>query len=177
MARDFWSQLLDCPSLPPLSEVHVSHLRSPRIHLAHGEIVETNGNRSRRLPETDASRDEVEAPPSIAVPADAALRPRHRRLRHGNPSGDPSTAQRCGAKTRRGTPCECPSVRNRRRCRLHGGLSTGPRTPEGRERHRKAVTKHGHYSKAGVRARAQRLGVLRHQTVRWLLAVKSRFNR
>ena len=34
-------------------------------------------------------------------------------------------AQRCGASTRRGTPCMCPAIRGRARCRLHGGLSTG----------------------------------------------------
>jgi len=33
------------------------------------------------------------------------------------------------------------------RCRLHGGLSTGPKTAEGIERIRRAVTKHGRYSK------------------------------
>jgi hypothetical protein len=32
------------------------------------------------------------------------------------------------------------------RCRLHGGLSTGPRTPEGLERMRRANTRHGKYS-------------------------------
>jgi hypothetical protein len=69
-------------------------------------------------------------------------------LKNGNPAGDPSTAPRCGAKTRRGTPCRGPKVRNRTRCRLHGGLSTGPKTPEGIERIRRAVTKHGRYSAA-----------------------------
>ncbi|MGA8696874.1 MAG: HGGxSTG domain-containing protein [Xanthobacteraceae bacterium] len=34
-------------------------------------------------------------------------------------------APRCGAKTRAGTPCQRPAIRGRRRCRLHGGLSTG----------------------------------------------------
>jgi hypothetical protein len=29
------------------------------------------------------------------------------------------------------------------RCRMHGGMSTGPRTPEGLERARKARWKHG----------------------------------
>jgi hypothetical protein len=29
------------------------------------------------------------------------------------------------------------------RCRMHGGLSTGPRTPEGRERCRMANWRHG----------------------------------
>ena len=34
------------------------------------------------------------------------------------------------------------------RCRMHGGASTGPRTPEGLERARRANWKHGLYSKA-----------------------------
>ncbi len=42
-------------------------------------------------------------------------------------------ATRCGAKTRRGTPCQRKALQNRR-CRNHGGMSTGPRTPEGRRR-------------------------------------------
>ena len=34
-------------------------------------------------------------------------------------------AARCGAKTRVGTPCQCPAMRGCKRCRLHGG--TAPR--------------------------------------------------
>lgn len=34
-------------------------------------------------------------------------------------------ARRCGANTRAGTPCQCPAMRNRKRCRLHGGHSLG----------------------------------------------------
>jgi hypothetical protein len=67
------------------------------------------------------------------------------RLKFGNPSGDFTKAPRCGAKTRRGTSCQCPAMKNGR-CRLHGGLSTGPKTPEGIERIRRAVTKHGRYA-------------------------------
>jgi len=73
-------------------------------------------------------------------------------LKNGNPPGDFSKAPRCGAKTRRGTPCQCPSMRNGR-CRLHGGLSTGPKTKDGIERIRRAVTKLGRYSQA---AKAER---------------------
>jgi len=40
------------------------------------------------------------------------------------------TAQRCGARTRAGGACQCPAIRSRKRCRLHGGLSTG--APKGR---------------------------------------------
>lgn len=39
----------------------------------------------------------------------------------------------CGAKTRKGTPCQAKALANGR-CRNHGGLSTGPRTPEGKAR-------------------------------------------
>jgi len=41
----------------------------------------------------------------------------------------------CGAKTRRGTPCQRRDLWGlNARCRLHGGLSTGPRTAEGKQR-------------------------------------------
>lgn len=33
----------------------------------------------------------------------------------------------CGAKTRAGTPCKRRDLYNSGRCRLHGGLSTGPK--------------------------------------------------
>ena len=66
-------------------------------------------------------------------------------LKNNNPPGDPSNAPRCGAKTRKGTPCRAPAMPNGR-CRMHGGKSTGPRTPEGLERSRKANWKHGYYS-------------------------------
>ena len=35
---------------------------------------------------------------------------------------------RCCAKTRAGAPCIMRVVPGKRRCRFHGGLSTGPRT-------------------------------------------------
>jgi hypothetical protein len=37
----------------------------------------------------------------------------------------------CGAKTRAGSPCQRPAEHGRRRCKLHGGRSTGPKTQEG----------------------------------------------
>ena len=39
------------------------------------------------------------------------------------------------------------------RCRLHGGLSTGPKTAQGIERIRQAVTKHGRYTQAAKQER------------------------
>ncbi|MGE0385533.1 MAG: HGGxSTG domain-containing protein [Gammaproteobacteria bacterium] len=38
----------------------------------------------------------------------------------------------CGARTRRGTLCQCTNVPGRGRCRFHGGLSTGPKSLDGR---------------------------------------------
>ncbi|WP_318527335.1 HGGxSTG domain-containing protein [Ruegeria aquimaris] len=45
-------------------------------------------------------------------------------------NGDPlPKSQRpvCGAKTRAGGQCQARAVPGKRRCRLHGGLSTGPK--------------------------------------------------
>jgi hypothetical protein len=41
---------------------------------------------------------------------------------------------RCCAKTRAGAPCSMRVVPGKRRCRFHGGLSTGPKTKAGRAR-------------------------------------------
>jgi len=38
----------------------------------------------------------------------------------------------CGAKTRAGTPCKRKDLYNNGRCKLHGGMSTGPRTAAGK---------------------------------------------
>ena len=42
--------------------------------------------------------------------------------------------ERCGAKTRSGTPCRAKPLPGKTRCKFHGGMSTGPRTTEGRAR-------------------------------------------
>jgi hypothetical protein len=41
---------------------------------------------------------------------------------------------RCGARTRAGGSCKAPALQGKERCRMHGGLSTGPKTPEGKAR-------------------------------------------
>ena len=65
---------------------------------------------------------------------------------------------RCGARCRDGTPCQARAVwdyandrpRNGR-CRVHGGLSTGPRTSEGKRRSREGARR-------GARVSAERRG-------------------
>ena len=44
----------------------------------------------------------------------------------------------CGARTRKGTACRNMSEAGRKRCKFHGGKSTGARTHEGIERIREA---------------------------------------
>lgn len=41
---------------------------------------------------------------------------------------------RCEAKTRSGTPCRMKALYSNGRCKLHGGLSTGPKTEAGKAR-------------------------------------------
>ena len=52
---------------------------------------------------------------------------------------------RCDAKTRSGGLCRKYPIAGKRRCRLHGGLSTGPKIAEGRARIAAAQFKHGRY--------------------------------
>ena len=94
----------------------------------------------------------------MTKPEGAPQEPRRGQLKNGNRPGDFLNAPRCGAKTRRGSPCQCPAMANGR-CRLHGGLSTGPKTAEGIARIRRAVTKHGRYS-AAARFERQRYRAL-----------------
>ena len=55
-------------------------------------------------------------------------------------------AKRCGAKTRRGTPCNGMAMPNGR-CRMHGGKSPG--APKGNRN----AWKHGHYSAEAIALR------------------------
>ncbi len=57
-----------------------------------------------------------------------------------------------GARTHADCPCQAPAIHGELRCRLHGGRSTGPRTPEGRTNIRAARTIHGG---CGATARAK----------------------
>lgn len=50
------------------------------------------------------------------------------------PFPDELRGMTCGAKTRAGTPCKCRALYINGRCKLHGGLSTGPKTAEGKKR-------------------------------------------
>jgi hypothetical protein len=67
--------------------------------------------------------------------------------------------QRCGARTRKGTPCQRPARLPVGRCRLHGGRSTGPRTAEGLARLVASKIKHGRFTKERREAAKRRAQV------------------
>jgi hypothetical protein len=103
-----------------------------------------------------SARAELSSAPTISMPKlHAAPGASRGRLKNGNPSGDYLRAPRCGACTRAGCPCRQPAMKNGR-CRLHGGLSTGPRTAAGRRRSQTARLTHGYRSAEliGLRTRA-----------------------
>jgi len=52
---------------------------------------------------------------------------------------------RCGARTRRGTPCRAPAVASKRRCRMHGGAK-GSGAPHGN----KNALKHGGFTREAL---------------------------
>jgi hypothetical protein len=80
--------------------------------------------------------------------------PRLGRLKNGNPPFDLRNVRRCGAKTRRGTPCKGPAMANGR-CRMHGGPNPGP--PRGNRN----AWKHGQRSRAAVEERKARVASMR----------------
>ena len=63
--------------------------------------------------------------------------------------------EKCLALTRRGTACQKTPLKGKKRCRLHGGLSIGPKTLEGKVRIAQAHYRHGRRSKKFVEARAK----------------------
>src|SRR5271166_1563680 len=118
-------------------------------------------------PRTFARSAPVPHPPQAATaapPAHPTADPPPTKKPRGNPTLH--LVPRCGARTRAGCPCRAPAVRGKRRCRMHGGRSTGPRTPKGLEDMRAARTIHG---RAGAGPRAEkryRLTMLRRNRVK-----------
>ena len=51
---------------------------------------------------------------------------------HPRNTGPMMSATRCGAKTRKGAPCQAPAVSGKSRCRMHGGAE-GSGAPKGNQ--------------------------------------------
>jgi hypothetical protein len=70
-------------------------------------------------------------------------------LPHGSISGRPDfrTMAKCRAKAKNtGQRCENVAMKGKRVCYLHGGKSTGAKTPEGKRRSKYARLQHDDYS-------------------------------
>lgn len=63
---------------------------------------------------------------------------------------------RCGAKTRKGTPCEAPAVSGKSRCRMHGG-ARGSGAPKGNQN----AFKHGQFSRENLEWKAHVVKLVR----------------
>jgi hypothetical protein len=75
-------------------------------------------------------------------------------LKNDNPPCDLLQLPRCRAKAKStGKRCANPAMKEKRVCWIHGGRSTGPRTPEGRESSQKANFKHGYYTAEAIAER------------------------
>ena len=71
------------------------------------------------------------------------------------------TCTRCGAKSKRTKQqCRNPAIKGKTKCRHHGGLSTGSRTPAGKARQIAANTKHGRETRAIRKERSAKLAEL-----------------
>ena len=65
----------------------------------------------------------------------------------------------CQAKSKRTKQqCQAPATKGKTKCRFHGGASTGPKTPEGRQRCAETKTIHGNETR---KARLDRAGAMR----------------
>src|SRR5262249_51638977 len=81
------------------------------------------------------------------------------RKRRNNPMHLPMhQAPRCRARTRRGSPCQSPAMKNGR-CRMHGGPSPG--APKGN----KNALKHGRYTAQAIAERREISALLRAMRV------------
>jgi hypothetical protein len=98
-------------------------------------------------------------PPALDTPEfiDSSTRARMGASNSGSlPAGANQARVICGAKRRRdGQPCQGLSVPGKRRCKWHGGASTGPRTEEGRARSIANLRQYADRMKGSSRVSAQ----------------------
>src|SRR5262249_20452549 len=134
---------------------HASAQANGRKPARHGEAHsstserhrrQASGGRRRQGNEQDQGTAGERPPGGWSRMSDEPL-PREREAREGEPIERvrarlealvrANAAPRCGARSKRtGKPCRAAAMPNGR-CKVHGGKSTGPRTPEGLERSRR----------------------------------------
>lgn len=75
---------------------------------------------------------------------------------HARDTGAMRASPRCGARTRKGTPCRAPAVHGKARCRMHGGAK-GSGAPVGNSN----ALKHGNYTREAIAERRQLRALIR----------------
>ena len=79
--------------------------------------------------------------------------------------GGKITCQQCSARSKlTKLQCKAPAIRGKLVCRNHGGLSTGPKTEQGRKRCAEAKTIHGRETRE-IRAEKSRKSAELHRLV------------
>lgn len=76
----------------------------------------------------------------------------------GGPLPAECVGMTCGATTRAGTPCKRRDIYRSGRCKLHGGLSTGPRTTAGKAISAANGRKTGPHENGKIAARPNPMG-------------------
>lgn len=72
------------------------------------------------------------------------------------------TCTQCQAMSKRTKQqCRVPAAKGKIKCRFHGGKSTGPKTPEGRQRCAQSKTIHGNETRKARTERAEGMRRLR----------------
>lgn len=110
--------------------------------LAEREAAKAEAKPAEPIVETPAEPEPDPEPITIAiVPADMNANestpdePKHRAPRLPPRPYNPTVPnQICGARTRAGTPCQSRTLYRSGRCKNHGGMSTGPKSAEGKAR-------------------------------------------
>ena len=122
-------------------------------HYAHaqGDGVLNRSAACRISPQYARAR-ESEPVSAAALLAAGHLSPADRKMLRAMARWEAAQARKrapCGARTRKGHPCRNLSEPSRRRCKFHGGKSTGPRTAEGRARIAAAMRERHRRKRAG----------------------------
>jgi hypothetical protein len=103
-------------------------LRSRAKVLSHPSRHLAGKNFGKTTPTHRVSNAAAGAPHSLVVPAETLRCP-----------GSRTRVYVIGAKTRKGTPCLRRELFNSGRCRNQGGMSTGPKTADGKRRRLEAM--------------------------------------
>src|SRR5829696_5920130 len=101
----------------------------------------------------EAKQSLAMSPEGVGVPSKTEANPMNPSLRKLLPL---LQAPRCGARNRAGKPCQSPKVRDKARCRLHGGAK-GSGAPQGRSN---GSYRHGLFTCEAIETRRQIRGLI-----------------